>query len=128
MSPWPVPVSLPEGLTGLPVAVGEEIEFRANDHGGKVGTVARELFMMATLEGMPEARRALADAGGDSALVHTSYFDHMAIRRLIALHIRHHAVADDGLHDEDDLSSWLHDNAATVRATWTRFRSHVGPD
>ncbi|WP_405558056.1 hypothetical protein OHV08_29760 [Streptomyces canus] len=128
VSPWPVPVSLPEGLAGLPVAVGEEIEFRANDHGGKVGTVARELFMMATLEGVPEARRALADAGGDGALVHTSYFDHIAVRRLIALHIRQHAAVDDGLRDEDDLSSWLHDNAATVRATWTRFRSHVGPD
>lgn len=125
VSPWPLPMSKPHDA-GLPATVNAEIQQYASRHTGDLGLDARRLFMTAALEGVPTALSALQEAGGASAsLVHTSYFDHPSVRRLIALHIRRKATKNDGVADSE-LLSWLEANEIAVQERWDEFRAAIG--
>lgn len=112
-SPWPLP--LEPACPGLPHDLIEEIQSAASEDAGRLGTVARNLFMVATLEGLPEAREIYEG----SPLVHTSYFNHEAVRQLIALHIAR--TIGDSMTGDNDLSRWLAANAKAVQARIGKF-------
>lgn len=112
-SPWPLP--LEPVCPGMPHDLIEEIQIGASRDSGQLGIVARKLFMVATLEGLPEARKIYEG----SPLVHTSYFNHKAVRQLIALHIAR--TSGDRTVANGDLSEWLAVNNEAVQARIGRF-------
>jgi hypothetical protein len=75
--------------------------------------------MVATLEGLPEARESYREIFEGSPLVHTSYFNYEAVRRLVTLHIARTTGASTT--DNSDLAVWLTANAAAVSARIDKF-------
>jgi hypothetical protein len=118
-SPWPLP--LERVCPGLPEEVVEEIQSRASQDAGRFGALARRLFMAATLEGLREAREIYEEVYEGSPLVHTSYFNHEAVQRLIVLHIARTSGDSTATAASSDFSDWLTANSAAVQAHVAEF-------
>ncbi|MEV4049658.1 hypothetical protein AB0J55_00590 [Amycolatopsis sp. NPDC049688] len=115
VSRWPLPLEL--DCPGLPPDVVAEIQDDSAKDAGRLGELARQYFMLAALDGLEEAKKAYQETYDGNPLVHASYFEREAVRRLIRLHITKTCG------DETDrrLADWLAANAAAVRTRVDKF-------
>ena len=119
VAPWPVPIRKPMG--GLPLHISRALEVEANAGAEKVGPELRRLLANIAIDGS----RTLGSAIPGKALLHTSYFDHPDVLRLITLHISHSQHTGSTLdcgHDRPDLCAWL---LRTKKKSATRYRNFV---
>jgi hypothetical protein len=131
VSPWPLPLANAGAHAGLPAGTASRLDRRVSDCYTTLGPALRELLMVAALEGVPAAVRALGadhSRAGSDALVHTSYFADLDVRKLILLHIRwNQAFAKpDPTRDDDELSTWLMAHLTTTQARFAEFLAAVG--
>ncbi|MGV9573691.1 hypothetical protein ACWDRX_31490 [Streptomyces nigra] len=122
ISPWPLPLAYECTHSGLPTRTVVEIDRQVAERNAVLVPKVRELLMVAALEGIPEAERAVREGQMEStnALVHTSYFTNPDVRKLILLHIcqTRTSVNHDSVPVDDELAIWLADH---LEASQTRF-------
>jgi hypothetical protein len=128
VSPWPLPLTCVRAVAGLPEAAVARIDRTVADHNSTLGPLARELLMIAALEGMPGAARAAAESAATvpAGLIHTAYFTDEDVRALILRHIRQTRTSACQEHTGDELSDWLEAHRQAVRSRLDGFLTSVG--
>ncbi|MEV4620571.1 alpha/beta fold hydrolase [Asanoa sp. NPDC049573] len=114
VSPWPLPLAGARARAGLPDASIIRLDRIVAGHNATVGPKARELLLIAALEGPPSEGFTVGPAG----LIHTVYFADEGVRELIVRHIRRsrgHPEPDDAL------SAWLTAYQCAVHGSLTQF-------
>jgi hypothetical protein len=126
VSPWPLPLAGARAHPGLPAAAIARLEQAVAGHNAALGPRARELLMLAALEGLPGALRAAGeDPAAAAGLVHTAYFADEDVRELMLRHIcRHRSPGGEPVPAAGAPAAWL---AAHQRAVHDRLAA-AGPD
>ncbi|GIF46336.1 hypothetical protein DFJ67_5007 [Asanoa ferruginea] len=117
VSPWPLPLAGARAHPGLPEASIAALDRIVAADNATLGPKARELLMVAALEGLPSDGFGLPPVG----LIHTAYFADEGVRQLILRHIRGGRARD------DELSAWLTSQQQAVHACLTDFLADVTP-
>ncbi len=128
VSPWPLPLADARAYTGLPDTVTASLDHTVARQNAALGPRAREVLMIAALEGLPGAIQAAGEdtPTASTGLVHTAYFSDHNVRALILRHIRQTSTSTGQAGaDEDTLSTWLTAHHQAVQERLARFLSEI---